>query len=60
MRMLDHMNIYNYLGKVQLTRCKDPIFIKELMLKPSLGIPSATWDYHLTNLNITMSVNQDR
>jgi len=35
------MNMYNYLGNVQLTRCRDPIFIKELMLKPSLGIPSA-------------------
>ena len=41
MRGLDHMNMYNYLGNVQLTRCRDPIFIKELMLKPSLGIPSA-------------------
>jgi len=61
MRMLDHMNMYNHLGKVQLTRCRDPILTKKLMLKPSLGVPSATWDYHhLTNLNITMSVNQDR
>jgi len=42
------------------TRCKDPIFIKELMLKPSLGVPSTTWDYHMTNVNITRSVNQDR
>jgi len=57
MRMLNHMNRYSYLGKVQLNRCRDPISIKELMLKPSLGIPSATWDYHLTNTNITMSVN---
>jgi len=60
MRVLDHTNMYSYLGKVQLTRCRDPIFIKELMLKPSLGIPSATWDYHLTSPNITMSVVQER
>jgi len=60
MRMLNHMNMYSYLDKVQLTRCRDRIFIKELMLKPSLGIPSATWDYHLTSPNITMSVVQER
>jgi len=60
MRMLNHMNMYSYLGKVQLNRCRDPIFIKELMLKPSLAIPGATWGYHLTNTNITMSVNRDR
>ena len=60
MRVLDHTNMYSYLGKVQLNRCRDPIFIKELMLKPSLAIPGATWGYHLTNTNITMSVNRDR